>query len=149
MSPRLPGPGRVTVRALCREGGQGGGLNTLTSLLSSTPAPAPPTAGLTTWSSGPENQRCGPWDGAGQRRVCMWWQGGGASGGTLSENNPMSYRKGRLGIQKTQVYVSIPCDLDSDALNQWFSNGGVSVPRRTADNVDILGCHHRVGNGCY
>lgn len=75
--------------------------------------------------------------------------GRGASGGTLSENNPMSYRKGRLGIQKTQVYVSIPCDLDSDALNQWFSNGGVSVPRRTADNVDILGCHHRVGNGCY
>ena len=37
------------------------------------PLTVPPTGGLTTWSSGPENQQCGPWDGAGQRRVCMWW----------------------------------------------------------------------------
>lgn len=37
------------------------------------PLTAPTTGGLTTWSSGPENQRHGPWDGAGQRKVCVWW----------------------------------------------------------------------------
>lgn len=34
--------------------------------------------------------------------------GGGASGGTLSENNPMSYRNGKLGIKRRRFTCQFP-----------------------------------------